>query len=273
MRRPRLIATDLDGTFLTPDNTVSALNTEATRRAAEQGIPLVIATGRPTRWLGVLSELTAAHPQVIVSNGAAIFDLATGTIVRAFPLDPAVATQVASDLRRAIPGLTFGIETGSRFGCEPQSPSLQAGEPGVHHGALEDLLSAHGPVIKILGFHPHLTSDRLTALARETVGERLTLTHAATGDPYGMLELTAPGVTKATTLALLCAELGVDAREVAAFGDMPNDLEMLAWVGMPHVVANAHPSLLATGFPVVGSNADSGVGRAILDLLGTAPRA
>ncbi len=268
MTRPRLVVTDLDGTFLSPDRTVSEVNVAAARRAADLRIPLVIATGRPTRWLGVLDSLRTAHPQVIAGNGAVVFDLAERRIVRSFPLDPEVASAVVVDLRRAVPGITFGIETGTVFACEPAVPARSSGRDTVPQGSGEELLASHRPVVKLLGFHADLTSEALYHLARETVGERLTLTYAATGDPYGLVELSAPRVTKASTLALLCAELGVHARDVAAFGDMPNDLAMLTWAGRPFVVANAHPSLLGAGFTVIGGNAESGVGHTLLELLG-----
>ena len=267
MSRPRLIVTDLDGTFLGSDLQVSATNLAAARRAAELGIPFVVATGRPVRWLDVLDQLAEAHSQVIVSNGAAIFDLASRTVVRSFPLDSAAALAVAAELRVVVPGITFGFESVTGFGCEPTSPSGQRGAPGVLEGPLEDVTERLGPVIKLLGFHTGLDSDDLSARAVPVVGDRLTLTHALVGDAYGMLELTAPGVTKASTLALLCAELGVDAADVVAFGDMPNDLAMLAWAGRGYVVANGHGTLLAAGFTVVPANDEDGVGHTVLQLL------
>jgi Cof subfamily protein (haloacid dehalogenase superfamily) len=266
--RPRLIVTDLDGTFLGSDRLVSPTNLAAARRAAELGIPFMVATGRPVRWLDVLDQLAEAHSQVIVSNGAGVFDLATRQVVRSFPLDAAVALAVADSLRAVVPGITFGFESSTGFGCEPTSPSRQRGAPGVLEGRLEDLVEPLGPVIKLLGFHTELDSDELSARAVAAVGDRLTLTHALVGDAYGMLELTAPGVTKASTLALLCAELGVAAADVVAFGDMPNDLAMLTWAGRGYVVANGHPSLHAAGFSVVPSNDEDGVGRTVLELLG-----
>lgn len=267
MTRPRLIATDLDGTFLSADRTVSPTNLAAVRRAAEVGVPFVIATGRPVRWLDVLDDLAQAHSQVIVSNGAAVYDLATHTVVRSFPLDAAVAVVVAEQLRELIPGITFGFETHTGFGCEPDSPSRQRGATGVIEGSLSELVERLGPVIKLLGFHESMTSDDLTALALDAVAGRLTMTHALMGAPYGMLELTAPGVTKAATLELLCAELGIAAADVAAFGDMPNDQAMLSWAGRGYVVANGHHSLLAAGFTVVPRNDEDGVGRTVLALL------
>jgi hypothetical protein len=221
-----------------------------------------------SRWGGgLLDQLAEAHSQVIVSNGAAVFDLASRQVVRSFPLDASVARAVADGLREAVPGITFGFETATGFGCEPTSPSRQRGAPGVLEGTLEELADRLGPVIKLLGFHTGLDSDELSARAVAVVGDRLTLTHAFVGDAYGMLELTAPGVTKASTLALLCAELGIEAADVVAFGDMPNDLAMLSWAGRGYVVANGHGTLLSAGFTVVPANDQDGVGQTVLELL------
>lgn len=267
MSIPRLIATDLDGTFLRPDGTVSAVNAAAAAKAAERGVPFVIATGRPARWLGVLDGLTTAHAQVIVSNGGAVVDLATRRALQQFPMTPAVVMTVAEQLRQAIPGTTFGVETAEGFGCEPTSPSRQREEPGHLIGELPDLIAELGGVIKMLGFHPEVRSEPLTNLAAAVVGEQLTLTHASVRQSYGMIELTAPGISKASTLALLCEELGIEAEDVIAFGDMPNDAEMLAWAGRGYVVANGHNSMKGCGFTEVASNKDDGVGRTILELL------
>ncbi len=66
---------------------------------------------------------------------------------------------------------------------------------------------------------------------------------STSGAPF--LEVTAPGVTKAKGLADLCADLGVDPRRTAAFGDNVNDVEMLQWVGRGYAMANSHPRLKA----------------------------
>lgn len=267
MTAPRLIATDLDGTFLRPDGTVSALNARAVEKAAERGIPFVVATGRPSRWLGVLDAVARAHPQVIVSNGGAVVDLATRTPILEFPLVTALTIGVLDELRQQIPGMTYGFETGVGFGCEPDSPSRQRQEPGHFVGSVDELIAALGPIIKVLGFHPGIDSERLTAQAAPIIGERLTLTHASVSQPYGMIELTAPGISKASTLAKVCADLHVDAADVIAFGDMPNDADMLDWVGQGFVVANGHHTMKTRGYTEVASNAEDGVGRTILDLL------
>jgi hypothetical protein len=74
------------------------------------------------------------------------------------------------------------------------------------------------------------------------------------------------GVSKATTLARFAKELGVEAKDVVAFGDMPNDLPMLAWAGTAYAVANAHPLVLEAVSLTTDSNDDDGVAKVLEQL-------
>ena len=73
----------------------------------------------------------------------------------------------------------------------------------------------------------------------------------------------APGVSKASALADLCAERGIHRADVIAFGDMPNDLPMLSWAGHGVAVANAHPDVLTVADEVTAGNDDGGVARVL----------
>jgi hypothetical protein len=263
-RRPKLIASDLDGTFLSPDGTVSALNAAAVLAAQAAGIPVIFATGRPVRWLDVIRDLPGAHPTVISSNGAALYDLGARQLLDQCFIDPEVALATVHRIRAVLPGTAFAFESGLRFGHEPTYRTWRTdttADPTIFTGTAEEIASVD-PFVKMLVQHAAVTADELLARVLDIVGDALTVTHSATGD-VGLVEVSAPGVSKASMLRRCCARLGVEASDVAAFGDMPNDLEMLSWVGMPHIMANAHPLLLALGVPVVPGNEDSGVGRTI----------
>lgn len=263
-RIPKLIVTDLDGTFLSPDGTVSEENSAAVLAAQDAGIPVLFATGRPVRWLDVIRDLPGAHPTVISSNGATLYDRATGELLDLIHIDPVVALAAVEQLRQVLPGVAFAFESGTRFGYEPAYLAAHTealGDPAIFTGPVEQIAEAE-QFVKMLVQHTVVPSDELLARVREVVGDTLTVTHATAGD-IGMVELSGPGVSKGAMLRRMCARLRVAAADVAAFGDMPNDLDMLGWVGMPHVVANAHPLLLELGVPVVPSNAQSGVGRTI----------
>jgi hydroxymethylpyrimidine pyrophosphatase-like HAD family hydrolase len=120
------------------------------------------------------------------------------------------------------------------------------------------------PVAKLLVKDLGGDSDALLARLNELVGELVTCTHSGLGS--GLVEISAAGVTKASGLAELCAERGIQAADVVAFGDMPNDLPMLVWAGRPYAVANAHPDVLAAVPGRAPANDADGVARVLADL-------
>ncbi|HIT75042.1 MAG TPA: HAD hydrolase family protein, partial [Candidatus Avipropionibacterium avicola] len=86
-----LVVTDLDGTFLSPDGTVSSANAEAVRQWCDSGAQFMVATGRPLRWLDVVHDIAGVKPIVIASNGAVAYDMATGDEVLGRRIHPDVA--------------------------------------------------------------------------------------------------------------------------------------------------------------------------------------
>lgn len=216
---------------------------------------VVLVTGRPPRLMSGIADATGHHGLAICANGALVYDLHTETIVESHPLSVSTARALAEQLRASIPGIGFAVEsTDGRFGHEPEyRPRWQTDDTTV--AAMEILLDA--PLAKLLARHEDMNPDELLAKARSVVTSDLAmLTHSSRDR---LLEISAAGVSKATTLAALCEEHGYDAQAVVAFGDMINDLPMLAWAGHSVAVANAHPDVLAAVDEVTASNDDDGV--------------
>ena len=262
---PKLIVSDLDGTFLLPDGSVSARNLAAVHAAEESGIPVVFATGRPIRFLDPVRELRRTRATVIASNGAMTYDLAEDRMLSTITISHRLAADAFDSLRAELGRVAFGVDSGVTAGYEPRyldyhgSDEFTA-EPGRYVGELAELV-ADGDFVKLLVLRESGDVDELAADVARVVGDRLTATHSTIARP--LVEVSAAGVSKAAALAELCSGLGISAEDVAAFGDMPNDLEMLRWAGMPHVMADAHPDLLDLDATVIGSNADSAVGATI----------
>lgn len=262
-RRPRLIASDLDGTFLSPDGTVSDVNAAAVAQATTLEVPFVFATGRPSRWLDCLQGVSRAQPLVVVSNGAAVFDSAAGRLSRIRAIDPDTALTLTATMRSLLPGIVFGFEYPEGFACEPSLPPDES--IFFTSGEVWELVGL-GQIMKLLVFSTDFTSEQLHGRLAPALDGQVEATYSATSTT-GILELMAPGVTKASTLAELCSQHGIESADVAAFGDMPNDMAMLDWAGMPYRMTDGHRQLAQRGYPLAGSNADSGVGRTVLRLL------
>ncbi|MEW1548180.1 Cof-type HAD-IIB family hydrolase [Streptomyces tsukubensis] len=266
---PRLIATDLDGTLLHDDKTVSARTVAALAAAEDAGIEVFFVTGRPARWMGVVSDHVHGHGLAICANGAAVVDLHSGgTLLTVHPLERATALGVVRTLGTIAPGTTFGVETTGGFHHEPAYPTLYADEPGTIVAAAEKLLQdgavGGAPVMKLLAQHPELAPDTFHALAREHIGNLASVTRSSAG---ALLEISGPGVSKASTLARCCAERGISAAEVVAFGDMPNDVEMLRWAGTSYAMGNAHPDVIAAASGRTVANNEDGVAVVIEQIL------
>jgi hydroxymethylpyrimidine pyrophosphatase-like HAD family hydrolase len=84
-----------------------------------------------------------------------------------------------------------------------------------------------------------------------------------------LLEMSAHGVTKGSTLRMVAEELGIAAQEVAAVGDMPNDIPMLLWAGASYAVADAHPAAKSAAGSVIGPNSAESVADLIEAILAT----
>jgi Cof subfamily protein (haloacid dehalogenase superfamily) len=257
---PRLIATDLDGTLLRNDRSVSPRTIAALAAAEAAGIEVFFVTGRPARWMGVVAEHLAGHGMAILANGAAVYDLRAHRLIEAFPLPEDDALAVAHALRAALPGTTFAVERAESFRREPAYAAI---EPDAGSQAPVETLLAEDraqPLLKLLAKHPSIEPDDFLATALAVAGRHGEITRSS---ETALLEVSGRGVSKATTLARCCAERGVTAKEVVAFGDMPNDLAMLGWAGTSYAVANAHPAVLAATARRTAANEDDGVARVI----------
>lgn len=265
MTSPRLVATDLDGTIVRADDTISSRTVAALRRVTDAGGELVFVTGRPPRWMAPIAEATGHRGLAICANGALVYDLESERVVESRLLEAAVVADLMTSLRDAVPGLRFAVESETDMLHEQQYQlSWDGGYPGVRSARDSAELSG-SPVAKLLVRHADSDADTLLARTREVVGDLAELTHSSRG---GLVEISAAGVTKATTLAALCAERRIEADDVIAFGDMPNDLAMLSWAGTAYAVANAHPEVLAAVERHAGSVEEDGVAQVLEQLFG-----
>ena len=258
----RLVASDLDGTLLAPEQTVSERTRAALAAAREAGITVVLVTGRQPRSLAPIAERIGVGGIAICANGALIWDLDTGTMVDSAPLAAEVATRLVHALREAVPGVLLAVELEERFGREPGwAEGSSPVEPGARESDALELIT--GPVIKLLARHPSLPFAEFSKRVSRAVGDDAVATWA----DLRLVEISAAGVTKAFALERLCQRLGIDASEVVAVGDMPNDLAMLRWAGTAVAVANATQEVLEAADEVTASNVEDGVAQLLERIL------
>jgi Cof subfamily protein (haloacid dehalogenase superfamily) len=257
-RRPRLIASDMDGTLLRWDDTVSEATVAELERWRADGVPVVLATGRPPRWMHRIREVLG-HGTAVCCNGAILLDLETFAVLDEQLVQPDVLEAVTAELRRLQPDTWFAVEYGDQFRHEPvYKPRWDVDAPGVEEATLQEMVTA--PVAKLLARHERLPRDEFVSLVEDVVGELATVTSSSSD---ALAEISAAGVTKATGLATVAARHGVGPADVVVFGDMPNDIAAFEWVraggGRAVAMAHAHHDLLAVATDVTGSNEDDGV--------------
>jgi Cof subfamily protein (haloacid dehalogenase superfamily) len=265
---PKLVATDLDGTIVRSDGSVSARTVAALSRVERAGATLVLVTGRPPRWMGGIAKAVAHQGLAICANGALVYDLHTESVIEENLIPVAALREAVSRLRAALPDLGFAVDSPDDIMYE-SSYDRVGWDRRATIGQLADgdaLLVR--PCAKLLARHPSADADELLKHAVRTVGDIVTPTHS---NGTRLLEISALGVSKATTLARLCKRRGVAAADVVAFGDMPNDLPMLAWAGRSYAVANAHPDVLAAVARRAPSNDDDGVAQVLEELFPVTP--
>jgi len=269
----RMLASDLDGTLLRSDGTVSQASREALAAAEASGLVVAFVTGRPPRWLHEVADATGHTGVAISANGAVTYDLHTETVLASYQLEVELLSQVTGLLREAIPEIAFGLEQGLSFAHEPNyrhdwdiTPATdRSGRPlpKITVAQLPELLAE--PAVKLLARGPGLLADEFMDRVEQVVGELVTVTRSGHSP---LVEISAPGITKASGLAALASSRGIAQQHVAAVGDMPNDVPMLLWAGHSYAVANAHPAAQAAAGEVLAeSNDEDAVARLIRRLL------
>jgi hypothetical protein len=257
---PKLIATDLDGTLVRSDDTVSEFTHQVLDRVRAAGIPIVGATGRGPR----LAELTRndirAADYLVMAGGGRVIDQTdpVGPVVlRDERLSGATLAALLTELEAKVGPLIVMVEAQDGPGA-PLWGDFDAAWPypeGFEQRARAECL--HGDVIKAFARTTDHDVDTLLATAREIVPPELA---SVTQAGLGFVEICPPGVDKATGLAVVADVLGVDPAEVLVFGDMPNDIPMFEWAGWGRVaVSNAHPTVRLLADEVTLRNDDDGV--------------
>ena len=258
----RLVATDLDGTLLGKDGVCSQRTRAVLAAVEDAGIQVVMVTARPPRWLHGLADVVGGHGLELCANGAFVYDVRSRQVLREHCLEGAVVERIALDLRKALPGIVFAVETRIGFSRELGYLDDYTTPSDASAVTIEGLLDPLPG--KILARCGGMAADLLHAVIYDVVGDRAVVSYSGA---TGLAEISAAGVTKAAALGDWCATHGIDSADVIAFGDMPNDLPMLTWAGRSFGVANAHPDVLAMVDEVCASNDEHGVAQVLEALL------
>lgn len=264
--KPKLIAVDMDGTILNEEGNLTPRTEAALKRAAASGITVVSATGRmyPSA-RPILRQIGVTTP-CIFFNGAQIRNPATDETVYERTLGIALTAELLSFYRENNwyiqiyhdDKLFVADDSDERCKYYEKTSRIKAvplGKSFWDYGVAS---------IKMLGIA--FESDVYRAMVEKTAdrfGNRL-----YTATSWGsFIEMVHPQVNKARALASVAKSLGVGQRDVMAFGDGENDVEMLAWAGVGVAMGNASERVRGRADVIAPDNDSDGVAVIIEKLL------
>ena len=264
-RRPKLIASDLDGTIVAHYGDITQRTIDAFRKAHSMGIEIFFITGRPPRWMPEIKEAFGIG-KAVCGNGAMLYDLHNDKVLEEWLIEVDVQLEAVKRLRTAIPEISFAIESHNYFHREKiYIPRWDVGLDNIGVHQIEEVITS--PALKVLArcSQQELTSDEMLAIAKVELDGLATVTHSNPHD--SLLEISALGVSKGMTLAKMAGRLGIDAADCVSFGDNPNDFSMLEWCSRSFAMADGHPEGPQHAKGIAGPCEEDGVAIIIEQLL------
>ncbi|MFE2064144.1 HAD family hydrolase [Streptomyces sp. NPDC059467] len=259
-----LIATDLDGTLLRSDESISGRTRDALAAATAAGAAHIVVTGRAAPWTRHILDDLGYDGLAVCAQGAQVYDAGSHRLLTSVTLDRKLAGIALAKIEAEIGPLHLAASRDGLDGEVLVGPgyAVSGSLPATPFADVADLWAA--PLNKIYIQHPELSDDELAQVARQTAGGFVTVAMAG----KGIVELLPLGLSKATGLSLAARRLGLKAADTIAFGDMPNDIPMFAWAARGVAMANAHAELRAVADEVTSSNEEDGIAVVVERLLG-----
>ncbi|MEU9118709.1 HAD family hydrolase [Streptomyces sp. NPDC048506] len=262
----RLIATDLDGTLLRADESVSERTRQALAAATAAGAAHIVVTGRGVPWTRHILDALDYRGLAVCGQGGQVYHAGEHRLLTSVTLDRQLAGLALSKIEAEVGPLFLAASRDGLDGEVLVGPGYRVQEGPLPNIMIDD--PSHlwaAPLNKVYLQHPRLDDDALAAAARQVAGDLVGVTVAG----EGIVELLPLGLTKATGLSLAARRLGITAKETLAFGDMPNDIPMFAWAAHGVAMANAHDELKAVADEITASSEDDGIALVLERLYGS----
>lgn len=260
-----LIVSDLDGTLLRSDKSVSDRTRRALVAARAAGLRTAVASARPLRLVDqVIDDAPALFDALIVSNGAAVIDPAGRTTLHENRLSVDDAERIIDLVRAAWPTAGFGWELGTHFIGDAPFVELSREAGILRDPVAEDVAPLpHTGVHQLVFAVPGITPADMVAPVARMIGAD----YWVTDSNGGVVEISTAAVTKAEGARWWAQSLGHTLADVVAFGDELNDVPLLQAAGHGYAMANATPHVQASAGRLAAGNDDDGVARVIEELV------
>jgi len=261
----RLIISDLDGTLLRDDHTLSDYTKAVIHKVSEQGIDFMLATGRIFGGATQYAKALQLNTPILACNGALIKE-AEGRLIYGMPLQEDVLSEIFDVLEeRSLYFHCYGEES---FYTEKFSDHL-SGFYAFNKALPEE---EQFPMVEI---NPRelIGKDTIYKVLARCSGEEVRKElydrlskipgTSVTVSWYDSFDICAENVSKAAAIERYARSKGIEASEIICFGDNYNDIEMVQYVGLGVAVENGVDELKEVADYVTGNNNEDGVAKAI----------
>jgi Cof subfamily protein (haloacid dehalogenase superfamily) len=251
----RLVVSDVDGTLVTSDKTLTQASIDAVHALHDAGIAFAITSGRPPRGMAMLVEPLGITTPISGFNGGLVVTPGMEVLSeRSIPSE--LVGRICDELAR------FELDVWSYQGTDWFVPGRDASHVAREAATVQfepivrdDLRGVTADVAKLVGVSDdHDAIERATAAMRDSLGDAVSATPS---QPY-YLDVTHPDANKGSVIKFLSGALGVADDEIATIGDMPNDVLMFATSGLSIAMGNADRGVQRSAKRITASNDDEG---------------
>jgi Cof subfamily protein (haloacid dehalogenase superfamily) len=258
----KVFVTDLDGTLLNENRQLTPEMEMLIRLIRDKGYYFGIATGRP--FFSAESAFDRIQDQVdfaICNNGGDIHDFISGEVHEQYPLSGSDVSEIL-DFGRALGGnAILGFDDILHIDFEDEYSKMMANYVDVEVGDIKPLIKDHHAKIIFRG------SPEVLKKIAEYDAEHPKESYKAFMSQADLIEFMDPRVNKLTGIEWFCQTHDIDIKDVMAFGDADNDIEMVAGVGVGIAMENATESVKAVAKHVTYANTDNGVYRYLIEYM------
>jgi len=272
----KLVATDLDGTFLKSDNSVSAQNLEALHLLSEKGITRVIATGRNLQKTREVISTGVPFDYIVFSSGAGVFDCSGEKLVYHQNMEENLTHQLTEYLIRSDLNFYLFRPVPENFKCQYNRGSVPCQEfenyLRFHHQYSEPLskdFKIYGESCQFLVVFPNQLSRFLKfkdEIEGYFEGVKVVRTSSPMETGYIWMEIFHESVSKGNGVKFICDLLNIGYEHTLGIGNDFNDIDLLEFTKYSYVVENS-PDELKRKYLKTGSNNDNGFSKAIYNHL------
>jgi len=256
----RLVLSDVDGTLVRTDKTLTERSVEAVRALADAGVRFAVTSGRPPRGMGMLVEPLSLRTPLAAFNGGLVvepdMEVVQQRVIPEHLVAPAIELLVSHEL-------SVWVYRGADWLVrDPEGPHVARESSTVQFSpkVVESFDGAESGVAKLVGVSDdHEAVAEASSAAQDELGDNVS---ASRSQPY-YLDITHPEANKGSVVRFLAATYAISTDEIATIGDMPNDVLMFAHSGLSIAMGNADREVQRAARRVTTTNDEDGFANAV----------